>query len=228
MTIDVIMPVYNCERYIAEAIESVLTQSTGHAIEVTVVDDGSTDGTAGVIRRFGDKVRYVAKSHAGISDTRNHGIRITCNAFIAFLDADDLWETDKIELQMAAFREVPGLEAVFGQSVQFLSPELDPRDYGRFRITTQPRDLQLPSTLLIRREAFQRIGEFDTTIVVGVDIDWRIRARELGLRSQCLPRAVHRRRVHHANHSFRQRSESVDYVQVLKRSLDRRRLKDGT
>ena len=87
MKIDVIIPVYNGERYVAQAIESVLNQRTRHTIDVIVVDDGSTDNTAGVVADFGSNIRYLHKLHGGVGETRNTGVRESSSATLAFLDA---------------------------------------------------------------------------------------------------------------------------------------------
>src|ERR1700758_706720 len=97
--ISVIIPVYNAEKYLAEAIESVLAQ-TYRPIEVIVVDDGSTDSSADIAKRFAS-VRYCFQSHSGLGATRNRGIDLSQGKFLAFLDADDLWVEDKLTHQMA-------------------------------------------------------------------------------------------------------------------------------
>src|SRR5215203_2881736 len=112
--VSAIIPVYNSERYLAEAIESVLVQ-TYPSHEIIVVDDGSIDGSAQVAKRFGSAVRYVFQRQAGVGAARNHGVELAEGRFFAFLDADDLWTKDKLQLQLAAFAADPELEAVFGQ-----------------------------------------------------------------------------------------------------------------
>src|SRR6476646_8439048 len=116
--VSVIIPVYNYERYLAEAVESVLNQ-THRNLEVIVVDDGSTEQSGAVARSFADRgVRYIHLVHAGIGPTRNKGVELAGGDFIAFLDADDRWPEEKIERQLRAFENDPGLEMVFGQALQ--------------------------------------------------------------------------------------------------------------
>ena len=98
-----IVPVYNGERYLREALDSILAQ-TYRPLEIIVADDGSADGTAGVVATFGDQVRYVRQHNQGPSSARNLGIRVPTGDFIAFLDADDLWHPEKLARQIARFQ----------------------------------------------------------------------------------------------------------------------------
>src|SRR5215210_1959226 len=123
--VSVIIPVHNSERYLAEAIESVLAQ-TYACHEIIVVDDGSVDRSAQVTKRFGAAVRHVFQPQAGAGAARNRGVELAEGGFFAFLDADDLWTEDKTQLQLATFAADPELDVVFGQTEQFHSPDLDP------------------------------------------------------------------------------------------------------
>lgn len=220
--ISVVMPVFNCERYVSEAIESILSQRTQHSLELIVVDDGSTDQTARTIRHFGESLRYVFQNNAGIGTARNTGIELTNYEYLAFLDADDLWMPDKIEMQMSQLLDNSGIDAVYGQGVQFLSPELDPDKFSHLKIITEPSETLLSSVMLIRKQAFQRVGAFSSTSI-GTDIDWGIRARELELLYYSIPRVIYKRRIHDNNNSQRERANKSEYARILKRSLDRRR-----
>jgi len=121
--ISVIIPVYNCERYLAEEVESVLAQTWGR-IETVFVDDSSTDGSADVAKRFSPLVRYDLQPHVGPGAARNRGVKLAQGDYLAFLDADDLWAGNKLELQMAAFNSDTLPDAVFGHVEQFISPDL--------------------------------------------------------------------------------------------------------
>lgn len=223
MKIDVIMPVYNAARYVTEAIENVLGQVTDHELELIVMDDGSTDASAGEIQAFGDAVRYFHQDNAGIGAARNRAIALGDGDCLAFLDADDLWTPGKTQLQMDRLAEQPGLEAVFGHSVQFLSPELDPDEHAHLGVVSEPNASELSCTMLIRREAFERVGPYSETFL-GCDVDWRMRSQEAGLRSEMLPDVVLKRRVHPGSFTYRNR-DRLDYARILKSALDRRRQK---
>jgi glycosyltransferase involved in cell wall biosynthesis len=94
--VSIIMPCYNGGAFLAEAIASVLGQ-TLQDFELIVVDDGSTDGSAGILARYGDRVRVIRQANRGVSAARNAGIEAASGEFIAFLDADDYWEPDFLD-----------------------------------------------------------------------------------------------------------------------------------
>ena len=112
MKISVIIPAYNAEKHVARAIESVLAQ-TRPADEIIVIDDGSTDGTADVIRSFGDRVILIQQPNAGVSVARNTGINAATGDWIAFLDADDEWRPEKLKLQTDHLARNPDLKWTF-------------------------------------------------------------------------------------------------------------------
>ena len=107
-SVTTIIPVYNSGLHIARAIDSVLGQ-TRLADEIIVVDDGSSDDTAGVVGGYGQAVRYLHQSNAGVSVARNTGIEAAKSEWIAFLDADDEWFPEKLEKQMALLERNPQL-----------------------------------------------------------------------------------------------------------------------
>ena len=106
--ISAVIPAYNCEEYIARTIESVLGQ-TCPPDEIIVVDDGSADNTVDVVRSFGDKVILIQQENAGASVARNTGIKAAKGNWIAFLDGDDEWMLNKIELQIEHLKKNPDL-----------------------------------------------------------------------------------------------------------------------
>jgi glycosyltransferase involved in cell wall biosynthesis len=101
-TVSVIIPAYNCHQVIHHAIESVLLQ-TYKDFEIIVVDDGSTDNTAEKVKRYVDKVNYIRQENGGVSKARNTGIGRSNGKYIAFLDSDDRWEKNKLEIQLKCF-----------------------------------------------------------------------------------------------------------------------------
>lgn len=107
----VVIPAFNAARWIRHAINSVLVQT--HPLrQVVVVDDGSTDRTADLLGSFGDRVLVVRQNNQGVASARNAGAALTDSTHLAFLDADDVWEPDKIALQMARFAAEPELAMV--------------------------------------------------------------------------------------------------------------------
>lgn len=116
-SVSVIIPTYNRSRLLSEAIESVIRQDvTDCELEVIVVDDGSTDNTADVVKSFGPRVRYIYQKNRGAGVARNHGIEVARGEWIAFLDSDDRWLPHKLSLQfrmLEAFREYRAVHTNF-------------------------------------------------------------------------------------------------------------------
>jgi glycosyltransferase involved in cell wall biosynthesis len=219
--VSVIIPVYNCEKYLGQAIESVLAQ-TYRQVEIIVVDDGSTDGTADVARRFAT-VKYHFQPNQGIGASRNRGIDLANGGFFGFLDADDIWVNNKLLYQMRAFDETTELDMVFGHTQQFLSPYLDNKVKAKLELNDEIMPGYVAGALLIKRKSFFRAGYFSTNWRVGEFIDWYLKAMEVGLKSFMVPEVLMKRRIHNDNIGTRERDSRTDYVRILKASLDRRR-----
>lgn len=221
-SISVIIPVYNGERYLAEAIESVLQQTLPPA-EVLVIDDGSTDGSAAVAQSFAT-VRYFYQPNAGGNAARNRGIRQSTGDFLAFLDADDLWIPDKLAAQMASFTRNPSLDFVYGHVEQFYSPDLSAEQRNGWVDTSQPRPGIHQGTLLALRTSFLKIGLFREDRIFNQFVDWYALAQEKQMRELVIPQVVMRRRVHGSNMSLRGGEEAKrSFAHALKATLDRRR-----
>jgi len=219
--VSVVVPVHDGERHLADALGSVTGQTHGD-LEVIVVDDGSTDHSAAVAAGFGPPVRVVVQARAGPGAARNAGVAHARGSLLAFIDADDVWEPDKLAAQVAVVQDDDDVDMVFGYGVEFVTPELDPVAAARL----QPRDpmpAYLPSALLVRARSFHRTGPFATDLVVGEWVDWYARAQEHGLRHAVVPQLVVRRRLHGANQGIAERAHRGQYLHVLKAALDRRR-----
>jgi glycosyltransferase involved in cell wall biosynthesis len=221
-SVSVIIPVYNCWRYLSEAIVSALGQTFPPA-EVIVVDDDSTDGSAEACCGFPSLVRCVWQPHGGIGMARNLGVTLAGAEYVAFLDADDIWTLRKLELQLAALAADPAVDMVFGHVEQFITPDLDAAARARLRTPLGGGPAYVAGTLLIRRGSLDHAGPFGTHWRLGEFVDWYLRASEEGLQSLMLPEVLLRRRIHTGNTGLRVRGERSDYVRILKASLDRRR-----
>ena len=216
--VSVIIPVWNGERFLAEAVTSVLDQ-TYPPHEVIVIDDGSTDGSKEVAKRFGVPVKYYFQERSGAAAARNHGVELSEGDFIAFLDADDIWVKDKLVWQMKSFEGHPELDMVFGNVRQFHS-------YASGIVLNEESEIipgYVPGTMVIKRASFFRAGKFSAQWRVGEFIDWYLRAEDIGLKSFLVPSVVLLRRIHDANMGIRERASRIDYVKIVKASLDRRR-----
>lgn len=220
--ISVVIPVYNGERYLAQAIESILAQSEP-SIQIIVIDDGSTDRTKEVLTRFKEKVQYHFQERSGQAAARNRGVSVAEGPFLAFLDADDLWVEGKLALQLAAFQANPHLDAVLSYVQQFICPQIDSAMASRIECPSKKMAGYLPGTMLIKREAFLRSGGFDTSYRTGEFIDWYVKAKEQGLKDLMLPEVLLRRRLHGNNLGMREKDARQDYLLIAKAFLDRKR-----
>jgi glycosyltransferase involved in cell wall biosynthesis len=227
--ISCIIPVFNGERYLGQALDSILAQ-TYRPIEMIVVDDGSTDGTRQLVASYGDSVRYLWQSNAGPPRARNFGLSAAEGEFVAFLDADDLWLPDKLSCQMARFRERPELDLCVTYCQVFWIPELSEEE-ARFQGHRLSRPLPgyVTQTLLARRALFAKVGDFDTSRLVGDPADWFLRASEQGAVMDLLPDVLVYRRFHENNFSVESGTRRMTphmqdaILHVVKASLDRRR-----
>ena len=222
-TISIIIPVYNGERYLAEAIESVLTQ-TRRPEEILVIDDGSTDGTRKVAERFAENILYIAQTHQSAPAARNLGIRHASGDLLSFLDADDLWLEEKLARQINAFQNNPSLEASFCHLQNFISPDLSPEQAARFYCPLDPMPGYTLQTLLVKRTLFSKLGLLDTSLEVGDSVEWCQRVLNSTENVNLLEYVGVRRRIHGANLTHRRRTDAnKNYLQLLKRTLDRKR-----
>ena len=221
LLVSTIIPVYNGERYLADAIESVLAQRH-RPIEIAVVDDGSTDGTAEIAKRFKGSIRYTYQPNRGVATARNEGLKVAKGDVIGFLDADDLWPEGKLEVQLGYLVDNPSTEVVIGQ-VQFSRVSGGEAGAPVFSTYAEPFVSTNLGSALFRRSAFDRIGLFDEGMAYNEDTDWFMRARECSVSMVVLDEVALIYRIHQQN-MIRFKSERDRYfARALKMSLDRRR-----
>ena len=220
--ISTIIPVFNGGRYIAQAIESILEQGYPNT-EIIVIDDGSTDNTAAVVKQFNAPVCYFYQENAGIAATMNHGVRRAKGDFFSFLDSDDYWLPGKTSKQLDLLRQNPELDMVFGHVKQFYSPELSQEYRQKYACPETPIPGYNSGSMLIRRSSFFKVGKLDEKYEKGMFNDWIMRAKTTGLRSMMLPDIIYMRRIHDANYGILKKDKYVDYVRALKAHLDRQR-----
>ena len=219
-----VVPVFNGERYLAESLDSILGQ-TYRPIEVIVVDDGSTDGTADVIAGYDGQVRSVWQSNAGPAAAINHGIRIATGDLVACLAADDLWHKEKLTRQVEQFEANGALDACVTHIQNFWVPEMkeEAERFKNHRIA-EAMPGYLCVTMLARAEVFRTVGLFDETLQHGNDLDWFMRAREKNIAIALLPDVLVHRRLHDGNRSRHLASNSRDTIlDILKARIDRKR-----
>jgi len=181
--VSVVIPNCNYGRYLGQAIESVLNQSYGR-IEVLVVDDGSTDDSDMVARRYAERIRWIEQSRLGVSAARNRGARESKGELLAFLDADDLWLPAKLERQVQRFLDDPALGLVHCGSEDVTAEGLTIRRRvdgiegwvaKDLLLLRRPVILGGGSSIVASRETFRAVGGFDERLSTSADWDFNYR-----------------------------------------------------
>jgi glycosyltransferase involved in cell wall biosynthesis len=179
--VSVIIPAFNASRFISQAIESVLDQTFTDR-ELIVVDDGSTDDTASLVMKYGEKLRYIYQKNQGLSSARNTGIVKAEGEYIGFLDADDYWDREKLRHQVALLDSSPDTGVVYTalKVVNKDNHEIEERGClvrGRifFSLLTENCVVGSCSSALIRRECFEKAGTFDEMLSASEDWDLWLR-----------------------------------------------------
>ncbi len=219
--VSAIVAVRNGERFLAQAIQSILDQSYW-PYEIIVIDDGSTDRTRDIARSY-TPVRYFYQKHQGVSVARNRGIEEAKGEYIAFLDDDGLWTRDKLEAQVGRMIDDPGLQYTVAHVKCFVEPGL-PIPHGMKKELLEGTQVgYIPETLVARKTLFQRIGMFDAQLRTAEDVDWFARARDQRIAAAALPNVLLHKRYHDKNISMNIDLNNQNLLDVLQRSILRRR-----
>ncbi|MGD9835500.1 MAG: glycosyltransferase [Piscinibacter sp.] len=232
--VSVILPTYNCGRFVADAIDSVLSQ-TYQPIEVVVVDDGSTDDTLKVVARFGDRVRVFTQANAGPAAARNRAVSEARGEYLAFLDGDDLWLPGHTETLMGQFERQSDCRVVYGgwlvwhpnQDGSFpplqvpaptLAPRVDPEGSGWLYSRLLFDSVIHIIASVIHRSVFDAVGGFDQTLRTGSDYDfWLKVSRRHPAVKLDVPVAVYRQ--NHSSVTYTLRKENNAY-RLLNRAIE--------
>jgi GT2 family glycosyltransferase len=218
--VSVIIPVRNGASFLPEAVASIGDQNYP-ALEIIVVDDGSTDEIASVLSNLPEEIKYIRQNPSGPAAARNRGIRAAAGEFIAFLDVDDLWPPDNLGSMVEAIANMPECHVVRGfAQVMELMPETQ-----NYEFVGGPGDA-FPDYLgaaLYRRAVFERVGMLDEGLEFGEDVDWFNRAREDGLIIERLEQVTLFVRRHGQNMTHGKSMQELNLLRVLKRALDRKR-----
>jgi glycosyltransferase involved in cell wall biosynthesis len=219
--VSVIIPIYNGERYLAAALQSAFTQDY-QSWEIIVVDDGSTDGGARLVPTAVN-VRYIRQENQGVAAARNVGIIAAQGEYLAFLDQDDLWEPDKVRLQVDYLLRHPQVGYVIVHERLMLEPGVDAPSWLKTDLLARDHPAFVPSALMTRQSTFDRVGMFDQRYRMGSDSDWFFRAKDLGVPMSVLPQTLLIRRIHDRNHSAQTSTATREMLQIARASLDRQR-----
>jgi glycosyltransferase involved in cell wall biosynthesis len=221
-SVDVVIPVYNGAKYLSDCIRSVCAQ-TFAPNKIIVIDDGSEDATHEIASGWGGRVHCHRVSHGGLPYARNQGLLRSTSEFVAFVDSDDIWTPEKLEVQLAVIEAASGPSMIFGYVQQFISPDLTPEEASQIKCDSWPIRGLFSSTLLVRRSDCDRVRPFDESIQTGEFIEWYSRAVDLGIQTIVVPQVLCHRRLHRDNLGRGGASSRLGYVRMVKAVLDRRR-----
>jgi glycosyltransferase involved in cell wall biosynthesis len=185
--VSVIMAAYNAAEHVGEALESVLAQDW-RPLEVVVVDDGSTDDTAAVVRRYPDVV-YVHQENQGPAAARNAAVARSTGEFVANFDSDDLLPPTRVGDQVRYLLAHPEVGAVFGRQEWMNAPDWMAKDDIYGDVDGIPL-----SSVMFRRDVFFALGGYDTSFEPSEDMDLLVRMRARGIEHRVIPEVVLYRR----------------------------------
>ncbi len=195
--ISVIVAVRNGERFIQQALQSIVNQ-TYQNWEIILVDGHSTDRTVELAQPF-SKLRYVPQTGQGVTDGYNLGIAESKGEYIAFLSHDDLWEPNKLRVQMQYFHDHPEVQYVIGYFIAFLEPG-DPVHPSLQKHILQGTHVgKIMETLLAKKALFDQIGNLDIESDVASDVEWYARAQDMHVPYGVVPDVILRKRIHNKN-----------------------------
>jgi glycosyltransferase involved in cell wall biosynthesis len=172
--VSILIPAYNAEKYIAEAIDSVLSQDYQNK-EIIVINDGSTDCTLKILEQYKGVIKVISKKNEGVAAARNTGLAAANGDYIAWLDADDYYCAGKIPAQVKYLDEHPDAKIVFTKYENFFEGE--PSADVLIRIKLEKNNRYCQPTSMFRRELTAKVGNHDISYTIGEDIDWIFRAK---------------------------------------------------
>lgn len=216
--VSVIIPAYNCERYLRSTLDSALAQ-TYPACEIIVVDDGSTDSTPQILQEYQGRITYLTQRNAGSGAACNTAVRAARGKWIAFLDSDDLWLPNKIALQMEHLRDMPISHTdsiCFGDSLatEIRRSSFEPPYDGMVLPRLLVKNFITKSSVMMLRDVYLECGGFDGRYVAVEDWPFFINVcakYPLGY----LPEPVVRYRVHAKSKSMASRRTLSDHVRII-------------
>ena len=221
--VTVIIPVFNGQKFIREAVENVLQQNYP-ALEIIIVNDGSTDQTEAIIKQLPVDIRYFSQENGGPASARNRGIRDASGELITFLDADDLWPENNLHRLVAEILREPELEVVRGYA-QLMEQNAQTKE---FDFVGNPKE-SFPhyiAAAIYRKSVFAKVGLFDPMLRFGEDADWFIRATELNLNIRRLEETSLYVRRHGGNMTEGLNMVQLNVMKVFKKTLDRMRAQE--
>jgi glycosyltransferase involved in cell wall biosynthesis len=226
--VSVIVAVSNGERYLAQALESVFTQTYGR-LEVIVVDDGSVDNSAKIARSRREEVRYISQHTTGLAVARNTGVNAAQGELIAFIDQDDLWTPNKLDSQVDYLLQNPEIQYVNAWVRLFVEPGSSLRPGYTEDFLGRVHVGRTPGTLVARKSVFDLVGMFSADFSIACDVEWFKRADDYNIPMRIVPEVLLYKRIHNNNLSSDVTTNRRELFSIIRRTIGQRRLqKTGT
>ncbi len=219
--VSIILPVYNGERYVSQAIDSVLSQ-TYLPTELIVVDDGSVDSSALIARSY-KEVLFLRQRNQGVAAARNSGITAAHGTFIAFIDQDDLWTPNKLNVQVHYLLKNPGVQYVNAWVKLFAEPGHNLRSRYSEDFMGRAHMARTPGTLVARKSLFDCIGMFHPGFRIACDVEWFVRLKEQSTPASVIPEVLLYKRIHDNNLSSDVRTNRREVFSILRETLTQQR-----
>jgi glycosyltransferase involved in cell wall biosynthesis len=235
ISIDVILPVYNGAEFVTRALDSVLAQEPhnelgGWHLNIHLIDDASTDDSNRILGEFAARVNdanitvslTTRETNEGVAHARNLGISLGSSPYVAFIDQDDEWVPDKLARQISALNADETFGYAVGKQQLRVQPGHTRPAWCRPEWLAEPLTGFVPSTLVVRRSSFEKLGVFDTSLGNGFDdTDWFARARTASVPYFDAPSCVVFRYAHDANASSDIAGSNLAMLDVVRRHLAR-------
>lgn len=220
--ISVIIPCHNGTDYLKDAMGSVNQQ--GVEVEIIVIDDNSTDGTQDYAKNLGiDKV-YETTISKGLSAARNVGLNNMTGDYVVFLDHDDIINANTFTTMLAEFDKDRDLQAVMGQLVDFISPELTEEERNVLEPRKEPYGGLLTGAMMFKKEVINTVGNFDENLQTGQGVDFLLRIDKHNIKKVKIDFIATMRRFHNNNMGrTMQKQEFTDYASILRAKLANRK-----
>lgn len=221
MLVSVILPLYNGEKWIMDAIQSVLGQEYT-SIELCVVDDGSSDNSISIVKQVvtqDQRVKFIHNTKRGIASARNTGINRASGDIITFIDQDDLWTKNKLTKQIPELLKNPNA-IILGNLEQFCDEPILP-SWAKKEHINQAKPGWEPGTLMLKKKIIKQFNGFDESLQHGGDdSDFFMRVRDAGVSCIMLDEVILKKRIHQNNTSSLANHQS-DLLKNIRASLQR-------
>ncbi|MEA5619905.1 glycosyltransferase [Cronbergia sp. UHCC 0137] len=220
--VSAIIAVQNGEKYLAQAIDSIVSQ-TYPKVEILVIDDKSTDRTAAIAKGY-PQVVYLRHTGRGLADAWNTGLNAAKGEIIAFLDHDDYWASNKLALQVDYLIQHPEVQAAIAHCCFILADPTQPIPTGfKSKLLQKEQVARIPGTLVVYKTVFDLIGQFDPNLTIASDVDWFARAKDQNISMFVIPEVLLYKRVHNNNLSANAIVNNQEILGILRKSIKRQK-----